>query len=145
MYYFLKNFFFLFKVPPRFRDSAFFDKGEDGVIKIPFEGNPKPRVVWQKDGETIESGARFEVKTEERHALLIIKDASKVDSGAYTITADNELGSDFALINVQISDRPDPPRWPQTSQIGKKYNLGVKIQNLKVNFKTGGTWRRVGQ
>ena len=113
-------FFLPLKVPPRFRDSAFFDKGEDGVIKIPFEGNPKPRVVWQKDGETIESGARFEVKTEERHALLIIKDASKADSGAYTITADNELGSDFALINVQISDRPDPPRWPQTSQIGKK-------------------------
>ena len=28
------------------------------------------------------------------------------------------MGSDFALINVQISDRPDPPRWPQTSQIG---------------------------
>ena len=38
--------------------------------------------------------------------------------GPYTITAENELGSDFALINVQVSDRPDPPRWPQTSQIG---------------------------
>ena len=23
--------------------------------------------------------------------------------------------------------------------------LGVKIRNLKVEFKTGGTWRRVGQ
>jgi hypothetical protein len=106
------------KVPPRFRDSAFFDKGEESIMKIPFEGNPKPRVVWTKDGEVIESGARFEVKTEERHALLTIKDACKSDSGPYTITADNELGSDFALINVQISDRPDPPRWPQTSQIG---------------------------
>ena len=25
------------------------------------------------------------------------------------------------------------------------YNLGVKIRNLKVDFKTGGTWRRVRQ
>ena len=25
------------------------------------------------------------------------------------------------------------------------WNLGVKIRNLKVNFKTGGTWHRVGQ
>ena len=24
------------------------------------------------------------------------------------------------------------------------YNLGVKIRNLKDNFKTGGTWHRVG-
>ena len=36
------------KVPPRFRDSAFFDKGEESIMKIPFEGNPKPRVVWTK-------------------------------------------------------------------------------------------------
>ena len=25
------------------------------------------------------------------------------------------------------------------------YGLGVKIRNLKVDFKTGGTWRWVGQ
>ena len=105
-------------VPPRFRDSAFFDKGENAVIKVPFTGNPKPRISWKKDNEFVESGAHFQVKTEERHALLTIMDCSKDDSGPYTITADNELGTDFALINVNISDRPDPPRWPQTSQIG---------------------------
>ena len=27
----------------------------------------------------------------------------------------------------------------------QKSTLGVKIRNLKVDFKTGGTWRRVGQ
>jgi hypothetical protein len=106
------------KVPPRFRDSAFFDKGENGVIKIPFTGNPKPKVSWTRDGEHIETGGHFQVKTEDRHALLTIMDVSKTDSGPYTITIDNELGSDFALINVQVSDRPDPPRWPATSQIG---------------------------
>ena len=105
-------------VPPRFRDSAFFDKGENGVIKIPFIGNPKPRIIWQRDGEVIETGGHFQVKTEDRHAILTIMDVSKVDSGSYSITAENELGSDFALINVQVSDRPDPPRFPQTSQIG---------------------------
>ena len=105
-------------IPPRFRDSAFFDKGENACIKIPFTGNPKPRINWKKDGETVESGARFQVKTEERHALLSITDCCKDDSGPYTITAENELGTDFALINVQVSDCPDPPRWPQASQIG---------------------------
>ena len=105
-------------VPPRFRDSAFFDKGENAVMKIPFTGNPKPNITWKKDSENIETGAHFQVKTEERHALLTITDCSKDDSGPYTITAENELGTDFALINVCVSDRPDPPRWPQTSQIG---------------------------
>jgi len=105
-------------VPPRFRDSAFFDKGENGIIKIPFTGNPKPRITWKKESEFVESGAHFTVKTEERHALLTIMDCSKDDSGPYSITAENELGTDYAIINVQVSDRPDPPRWPQTSQIG---------------------------
>ena len=68
-------------VPPRFRDSAFFDKGENGVIKIPFTGNPKPRISWQREGESIETGGHFQVKTEERHAILTIMDVSKVDSG----------------------------------------------------------------
>ncbi len=134
-------------MPPRFRDSAFFDKGENACIKIPFTGNPKPNITWTREGERVETGARFQVKTEERHALLTIVDCSRADSGPYTITANNELGQDFAIINVQVcdciswvvfstcekeitidlllffvksqvSDRPDPPRWPTCSQIG---------------------------
>lgn len=53
-------------VPPRFRDTAFFDKGENVVIKIPFTGSPKPRITWQKDGETVESGGHFAVEVKVR-------------------------------------------------------------------------------
>ena len=78
-------------------------QGENGVIKIPFVGNPKPSIKWTRDGVAVESGAHFQVKTEARHALLTILDCSKADSGPYMITADNALGSDFATINVQES------------------------------------------
>lgn len=90
-------------VPPRFRDTAFFDKGENVVIKIPFVGYPKPRIFWSRDGETIESGAHFAVETKERHAILTIRDGSKIDSGSYRIWAENELGQDQAIIKIQIS------------------------------------------
>jgi len=53
-------------VPPRFRDTAFFDKGENVVVKIPFTGSPKPRITWQKDGETVESGGHFAVQVKVR-------------------------------------------------------------------------------
>ncbi|CAG0924894.1 unnamed protein product, partial [Notodromas monacha] len=101
-----------FNIPPRFRDTAFFDKGENVVIKIPFTGNPKPRIVWSKDGEVIESGAHFSVSKKERHAILVIKDASRLDSGPYSIVGENELGMDSHIIKIQISDRPDPPKMP---------------------------------
>lgn len=92
-----------FNIPPRFRDTAFFDKGENVVVKIPFTGNPKPRITWSKDGEVIESGAHFSVSKKERHAILVIKDASRLDSGPYSIVGENELGMDSHIIKIQIS------------------------------------------
>nr|CAD7424747.1 unnamed protein product [Timema monikensis] len=105
-------------IPPRFRDTAFFDKGENVVVKIPFTGFPKPKISWVKDGETIESGGHFAVERKERHAILTIRDGSKLDSGSYRIVAENDLGTDSAIIKIQISDRPDPPRFPIADNIG---------------------------
>lgn len=92
-------------VPPRFRDTAYFDKGENVVIKIPFTGHPKPRISWVREGETIESGGHYKVEVKDRHAILTIRDGSKIDSGPYKITAENDLGQDSAIIKIQISGK----------------------------------------
>lgn len=55
-------------VPPRFRDTAYFDKGENVVVKIPFTGHPVPKITWVREGETIESGLHYHV---ERKGKLI--------------------------------------------------------------------------
>ncbi|KAG1672466.1 Twitchin [Nymphon striatum] len=104
-------------VPPRFRDTACFEKGENITIKIPFTGNPRPKIKWSKEGEEIESGSHFEVITKERHAMLVIRDVTKTDSGPYRLVAENELGMDAAIIKVQINDKPDPPRFPIVENI----------------------------
>ncbi|XP_050099300.1 twitchin isoform X8 [Anopheles aquasalis] len=105
-------------VPPRFRDTAFFDNGENIEIKIPFTGFPKPRCHWTLKGEQIESGSHYHIETRERHTVLTIRDGSQLDSGTYTITIENELGQDTADIKIQISDRPDKPRNLTIDQIG---------------------------
>uniref|UniRef100_A0A1A9V0P1 Twitchin n=1 Tax=Glossina austeni TaxID=7395 RepID=A0A1A9V0P1_GLOAU len=115
-------------VPPRFRDTAYFDKGENVVIKIPFLGLPKPRIHWVREGEHIETGGHYLVEVKERHAVLVIRDGSRMDSGPYRITAVNELGSDAANVKIQISDRPDPPRFPTVDNIG--------IDSLSLNWKS---------
>ena len=97
-------------VPPRFRDTAFFDRGENITIKIPFIGFPRPRIHWTREGDTIESGGHFKVEAGDRHALLKIQNAEKFDRGSYVLTIENELGSDSAIIKVEICDRPEPPR-----------------------------------
>lgn len=90
-------------IPPRFRDTAYFDKGENVIIKIPFTGHPRPKINWIREGETIESGGHYHVEVKDRHAILTIRDGSKMDSGPYRITAENDLGQDSAIIKIQIS------------------------------------------
>jgi hypothetical protein len=104
-------------VPPRFRDTAFFEKGENVVIKIPFTGNPKPRMKWMMEGQHIESGSHYRVEIKDRHSILTIMDVSNVDSGPYLLSAENDLGMDSCIIKVQVSDVPDPPRYPKIEKI----------------------------
>jgi len=40
---------------------------------------------------------------QERHAILTVRDGSKLDSGPYRLQAENDLGMDSAIIKIQIS------------------------------------------
>nr|XP_040219908.2 twitchin isoform X6 [Anopheles coluzzii] len=143
-------------VPPRFRDTAFFDNGENIEIKIPFTGFPKPRCHWTLKGEQIESGSHYHIETRERHTVLTIRDGSQLDSGTYTITIENELGQDTADIKIQISDRPDKPRNLTIDQIGldhvtlswlpPSWDGGASITNYIVEKREVplSTWIRAG-
>ncbi|KAE8573900.1 Putative twitchin [Halyomorpha halys] len=143
-------------VPPRFQNLAFFNKGENVVIKIPFTGFPKPKISWYRGSELIESGGHYSVDIKERHAILTIRDGSNIDNGAYRIVAENDQGVDSATINIQISDVPDPPRFPSASNIGvdslalswqaPSWDGGSHITNYLVEKreKPMSSWIRVG-
>lgn len=90
------------KVPPRFQDVCTFEKGENVVLKIPFTGNPKPTVKWVRDADELR-GSHYQQDVTERHAILTIKNATKDDDGPYRIQAENDLGSDSAVIKIQIN------------------------------------------
>ncbi|XP_074660014.1 twitchin-like [Tubulanus polymorphus] len=100
------------KVPERFKDVSTYEKGEEIVLKVPFTGNPKPTCKWIRDNEEIKSGGRHKIEVTERHAFLTIKKAEKEDEGPYRLTLENDLGTDSAVIKIQINDMPDPPRFP---------------------------------
>ena len=92
-------------VPPRFRDVATFEKGENIVLKIPFTGFPKPTVKWTRDAEEIKSGGRYSIEVGDRHAFLTIRKGEKADDGPYRLTLENDLGTDSAVIKIQVNGR----------------------------------------
>lgn len=106
-------------VPPRLQGDApiAFDRGESIQLKIPFTGNPPPKVQWFKGDEEIEPGAQFDIESDGRHTTLTIRDATREDSGDYRLVVKNALGEDSASFNISVSDRPEPPRFPQVSEV----------------------------
>lgn len=107
------------KVPPQFSADGpvSFDRGESIQLKIPFTGNPPPKVHWFKGDEEIEPGAQFDIESDGRHTTLTIRDATREDSGEYTLVVENALGKDTASFNISVSDRPEPPRFPMVDNV----------------------------
>jgi len=91
------------RVPPRFQDTAIFEKGEDVVIKIPFTGFPKPSVKWMRGDNEIKNSDKFKVDVGERHAILTIRNSDRMDDGPYRLELDNDLGTDSAVIKVAVN------------------------------------------
>ena len=91
------------RVPPRFQDTAIFEKGEEVVIKIPFTGFPKPSVKWMRGDNEIKTGDKYKVEVGERHAILTIRKGDRTDDGPYRLELDNDLGTDSAIIKIAIN------------------------------------------
>ena len=92
-------------MPPRFLDTANFEKDEDIVIKIPFTGNPKPTAKWMRDSVELSNGAKYKIETGDRHAILTIRKSDRTDDGPYRLQLDNDLGTDSAIIKIAVNGR----------------------------------------
>ncbi|KAK2727242.1 hypothetical protein QYM36_007920 [Artemia franciscana] len=96
-------------LPPIFRETAYFNKGDSVVLAIPFAGIPEPIITWLRDSEQILSDVYYDVKTQDGSAILTIRDATPFDTASYRMVAENEHGVDSVTVKIQIRDRPDPP------------------------------------
>lgn len=66
------------------------------------KGNPKPTIMWMKDGKELQKDERYDMEEDKRNCKykLIIKKLSLEDGGAYTIVAKNYLGEASAQANL---------------------------------------------
>ncbi|KAH3700667.1 hypothetical protein DPMN_075644 [Dreissena polymorpha] len=126
-------------VPRRFQSVSAYEKGEDVVIKIPFTGNPKPSVKWLRDNTAV-SGHRYNIDVIKRHALLTIKSATKEDSGPWRLTLENDLGSDSAIIKIQINGMTTDENH---LKIGAVFSL-ASLQNDETDVTFESAWPKEG-
>ncbi|CDW52538.1 protein unc g; protein unc f; protein unc d; prot ein unc b; protein unc a [Trichuris trichiura] len=86
--------------------------GNPVKINVPYTAIPAATITWSKGSETLESTQRLSIEKAENLTSVGTKSCVRSDSGSYTVTIQNALGSDSATIRLVVYDRPGPPASP---------------------------------
>ena len=78
--------------------------------------NPKPEIKWTFNGETIEDGGRYKMKTNGNTRTLLIKKLLDTDAGVYKLIAKNKEGSGetagtLEIVEVVEKGKSDAPEF----------------------------------
>ncbi|CAJ0942171.1 unnamed protein product, partial [Ranitomeya imitator] len=82
--------------------------GEQVNLVIPFQGKPRPKVTWNKEGQLLDA-KQVSVRTSEVDTILFIRSAERGHSGKYGLTVQIENMEDAAIINIRIVEKPGAP------------------------------------
>uniref|UniRef100_A0A3Q3K5M9 Titin n=1 Tax=Monopterus albus TaxID=43700 RepID=A0A3Q3K5M9_MONAL len=121
--------------------------GEDIKVEIPVMGRPRPSISWQKDGTALKLTQRTSVEVAAATVILSINECTRADSGVYTMTGKNIVGSVTDNIFVKVHDVPGPPKGPNAITIQwtkPEYDGGFKITGYTVEKRElpAGRWIR---
>ena len=100
------------KISGRFDKPIVAKVGESFRIEVPFTGIPSPMATWSMNGRPLVPSGHIKIDTTNRSSTLTIKHCEKSDAGQYSMTLKNPAGSDSINVDVQVFDRPGPPRGP---------------------------------
>eukprot|EP00079_Xenopus_tropicalis_P039024 XP_017952795.1 PREDICTED: striated muscle preferentially expressed protein kinase [Xenopus tropicalis] len=99
-----------FKAPPTFKMPLLDQKGFEGqeiVLSVQVEGEPKPIINWLKNKQQVKPGGRFRISEGAWGIFsLHIAGADKRDSGFYTCKAINEYGTKQCEAKIEVLAPP---------------------------------------
>ncbi|XP_066483113.1 obscurin isoform X12 [Tiliqua scincoides] len=97
-------------------------EGKHAKMSCYVTGEPKPEIVWKKDGEVILEGRRHIIyEDEQENFVLKILFCKQIDNGLYTCTASNLAGQTYSSVLVTVKE----PRIP----------FKMKLKDLEVREK----------
>ncbi|XP_041431903.1 striated muscle preferentially expressed protein kinase-like isoform X2 [Xenopus laevis] len=95
-----------FKAPPTFKVTLLDQRGFEGqeiVLSVQVEGEPKPIINWLKNKQQVRTGGRYRISEGAWGMVsLHIAGAEKRDSGFYTCKAINEYGTKQCEAKIEV-------------------------------------------
>ncbi|TNN80550.1 Myosin-binding protein C, cardiac-type [Liparis tanakae] len=95
-------------IPRNLRQTLIKTVGESVNLVIKFQGKPRPKVTWLKDGEPL-SQTFASVRNSDVDTIFFIRNTERKHSGKYELQLQIENMEDKATITLQVVDLPGPP------------------------------------
>uniref|UniRef100_A0A8B9H4L7 Titin n=1 Tax=Astyanax mexicanus TaxID=7994 RepID=A0A8B9H4L7_ASTMX len=77
--------------------------GDNIKVEVPVTGRPKPTVSWQKDNQALKLTQRTMVENTSTSSILTMNECLRSDSGVYSVTGKNIVGSVTENIIVKVA------------------------------------------
>ncbi|XP_068917953.1 obscurin isoform X7 [Tenebrio molitor] len=123
------------KLPPKLKSKIEdVDAHADLLLRVPveLEGNPKPTVIFYKDGKEIKKDERVKVVEEGDKIVLVIEKTTLKDTASYSVVATNELAQISQFFNINVHTKPKILEKLGKDKIvsqGEKVELKIKIES----------------
>ena len=89
-------------LPPEYLDVVQYKAGASVKIRVGLLAKPLPAIEWCKDGKELVSSSALSIENTTDTSSILIKDATRFNTGTYEIRIRNVLGSASASIRIQI-------------------------------------------
>ncbi|XP_041131677.1 myosin-binding protein C, cardiac-type-like isoform X3 [Polyodon spathula] len=111
-------------IPRSLRQTVVKKVGETINIVLPFQGKPRPKVTWTKDGEALDP-KQVGIRNSDFDTILFIRRSELKDSGKYDVAVQIENMEDKASLHIQVVDKPGPP---QNLKITEVWGFNVALE-----------------
>ncbi|XP_032893805.1 myosin-binding protein C, slow-type isoform X4 [Amblyraja radiata] len=111
------------RLPRQLRQTYIRKVGESLNLMIPFQGKPRPKVNWTKDGGPLDLST-ISIRNTETDTVIFVRKTERYHSGNYELTVQVEKLEDKATIVIQIVEKPGAPF---TVQIVEVWDTNVEL------------------
>ncbi|XP_016527862.1 myosin-binding protein C, cardiac-type-like isoform X4 [Poecilia formosa] len=118
-------------LPRNLRQTLIKKVGENVNVLIPFQGKPRPKITWSKDGQPLDPSIAS-VRNSDFDSIFFIRKTERKHSGQYDLKVQIENVEDTAKITLQIVDLPGPPEALKIADVWG-FNVALEWKQPKDN------------
>ncbi|XP_059834515.1 myosin-binding protein C, slow-type isoform X2 [Hypanus sabinus] len=96
------------RLPRQLKQTYIRKVGDSLNLLIPFQGKPRPKVSWIKDGGPLDQST-ISIRNTESDTVIFIRRAERKHSGNYELSVQVEKIEDKATIVIQVVEKPGAP------------------------------------